>query len=308
MGKRYENNFQKLVENLNEIIYTLNDKAIITYVSPNIEVISGYKPSEVTGRLFTDFVHPEDIKGRIENFRKILSGESSPSEYRMLKKKGDFFWIRTNAKAIITDNKVTGIEGILTEITDLKISQYELIKAKEKSEKNEEKLKLLNNLTSELITLESLDSIYRFIANSLHKLYPQSLILYISINQQDNTSKFEYVAGLQNSLLKKVIKISGFNPVGNNYELSDFHHEHFTSGDFIEFKGGLVKFTAAKFPSIAAEALERLFGINKIYTIGINRGDKLLGAVHFFTFNDFERNPFPKLLCVLGVNLCALGG
>ena len=45
-----EEKYRNLVENLSDIIYTVNEDNVITYVNPAIESILGYKPSEVIGR------------------------------------------------------------------------------------------------------------------------------------------------------------------------------------------------------------------------------------------------------------------
>ncbi len=118
-----EEKYRILVENLNEIIYTLDKKGKITYLSPNFKVISGYTPAEAIGKSFTDFVHPEDINGRLEQFSKVLSGINYPSEYRMVTRRGMPVWVRTSARPIKKNGRITGVQGVLTDITDLKESE-----------------------------------------------------------------------------------------------------------------------------------------------------------------------------------------
>ncbi len=121
-----EKKYRMLVENLNEIIYTLDENAKITYISPNIEILSGYTPADVMGRCFIEFVHPDDLKGRMDQFRKILSGNNEPSEYRLLTSDGKPVWMRTRARPLIIDGKIIGIQGVLTEIADLKETETRL--------------------------------------------------------------------------------------------------------------------------------------------------------------------------------------
>lgn len=115
--------YQMLIENLNEILYQLDENGIITYISPNIEAIGGYTPAETIGKCFVDFVHPEDKEGRMEQFFKILSGVTQHTEYRMLTKEGRSVWMRTSAKLSKQDDQVIGVQGVLTDITDLKESE-----------------------------------------------------------------------------------------------------------------------------------------------------------------------------------------
>lgn len=126
MLRESEEKYRMLVENLNEIIYTLDENVLITYVSQNIENISSYTFDEAIGKWFTDFVHPEDKVASMEQFRKVLAGDSEPFAFKMCTKEGRTVWMRTSAKPLIKNNRVAGIQGVLTEITDLKESEQRL--------------------------------------------------------------------------------------------------------------------------------------------------------------------------------------
>ena len=41
-----------------------------------------------------------------------------------------------------------------------------------------------------------------------------------------------------------------------------------------------------------ARIVEKMIGINKIYTVGIKRNENLFAAVHFFTFNNSKIHDF----------------
>jgi PAS domain S-box-containing protein len=113
--------YRQLVENLNEVLYTLDLKAVVTFITPNVEKISGYRPEEIVGRRFTDFVHPGDLTAhRFDAFQKILAGENHITEYRYLSKKSETVWVRSNARAIVRNGEVVGIQGMLVDISDQK--------------------------------------------------------------------------------------------------------------------------------------------------------------------------------------------
>lgn len=151
--QKSQRRYKMLVENLNEVIYTLDTQAFITYISPNIEYLIGFTINEVLGKHFVDFVHPEDKNDRIAQFKKILSGISEPAEYRLLKKDGTSLWIRTNARPILEEGKLKGVQGALTDITDLKQYQKDLIKAKDKAQESDRlKSAFLANMSHEIRT------------------------------------------------------------------------------------------------------------------------------------------------------------
>ena len=124
--------YRALLENLNEIIYANDKNANVAYISPNINRLSGYEAHEVIGKNFTEFVHPDDLEGRIEIFLKILSGEEQATEYRMITKTGEVKWARTNARPILRDGEVVGIQGALVDITDRKEVEEALRLSEEK--------------------------------------------------------------------------------------------------------------------------------------------------------------------------------
>ena len=112
--------YRELVENINEVIYVLDENANITYVSPNVETISGYSPAELAEMRFTELVHPDDLEGRIEQFLKIMSGVNEASEYRFITKNGQVVWVRTAARPIIRNGRAVGVQGVLADITERK--------------------------------------------------------------------------------------------------------------------------------------------------------------------------------------------
>ncbi len=124
--------YRSLLENLNEIIYASDRNAVVNYVSPNIYRLSGYEAHEVIGKSFTEFVHPDDLEGRIKMFLRILNGEEQITEYRMITKTGEIKWARTNARPILSAGEVVGVQGALVDISDRKEIEEALRHSEEK--------------------------------------------------------------------------------------------------------------------------------------------------------------------------------
>ncbi len=113
-----EETYRHLVENINDVIYATDAHGTITYLSPAIEVHTGYQPSELIGEVFFDFVYEEDRHRMMKQFADILAGHLEPSEFRVVIKSGDIRWIRTSSRPIYRDGHVMGLRGVYIDITE----------------------------------------------------------------------------------------------------------------------------------------------------------------------------------------------
>ena len=53
-----EEKFRYFVESINDVIYSVDPSGIITYISPVVETLLGYKVSNLIGRNITEFIYP----------------------------------------------------------------------------------------------------------------------------------------------------------------------------------------------------------------------------------------------------------
>ena len=122
--QKSEDKYRRLVEDLNEVVYSLDQQACITYISPNVKELAGYECSEVLGKPFTDFVYHEDLTGRMERFQNIINGSVSATEYRIVTKSGGVRWVRTAARPI-SGSDSGGVRGVLMDITERVLAEEE---------------------------------------------------------------------------------------------------------------------------------------------------------------------------------------
>jgi PAS domain S-box-containing protein len=121
-----EKKYRRLVENIHEVIYSIDQKGTIIYVSPAIESFTGFSPSEMEGRHFSRFIFQEDFGRIVDRFQEALSGQGRPTEYRILTRTGEYRWVRSFSKPIREGHEVKGIQGVLSDITEQKEAEEEL--------------------------------------------------------------------------------------------------------------------------------------------------------------------------------------
>lgn len=130
--RKSEEKYRDLVENIDNVIYATDGQGVITYVSPAVTSLLGYQPEEVIGCHFSDFIQSSDVPALTQNFEKILSGQISGEEYLIQTKSGHTRWMHTSSRPIIIDEKVIGIQGVLSDITERKKAEAALIESEDK--------------------------------------------------------------------------------------------------------------------------------------------------------------------------------
>jgi PAS domain S-box-containing protein len=127
-----EERFRSIVENAEDIIYSMSTDGVFTYISPKFKEITGYEGSEFIGESFAPLVHPDDRKAIWGFFKKAIeTGEAHGGvEYRIQHKDGSLRWFTTHASAIKDDKgNVIDIVGIVHDITEIRKVLDDLSKA-----------------------------------------------------------------------------------------------------------------------------------------------------------------------------------
>ena len=148
-----EEKYRDLVENSNEIIYTLDASGTITYISPAIRQLGGYEPEEVIGKTSLSFVHPEDLPDLAASFQRTIGGSPEPSEYRLSAKSGEYVWVQTSSKPIYDGDEIVGLRGLIVDIDQRK-------RAEEALSESEDRYRELFENASDLVYAHDLEGRY----------------------------------------------------------------------------------------------------------------------------------------------------
>lgn len=118
--KASEQRFRQLVEQANDIIYTLNAAGDLTYVSPNWPRILGHRVEEVLGRNMSFVLHPEDLDACRHYIANVFHTAEPQGmiEYRVQHANGEWRWHFTNGAPVLDEQgQVTSFLGISHDIT-----------------------------------------------------------------------------------------------------------------------------------------------------------------------------------------------
>ena len=160
--RKSEERYRELANFLPEIVFEADLTGKITFFSQRAFEITGFTQEKLEkGVNMLSFVVPEERERAKENIKKALLGkEREGQEYTLYKKNGVMYPAIVKTAAIISENKVTGLRGLVIDITELK--------------KAEEAIKfqadLLNHVGQAIIMVDN-NRIIRFWNKAAEKLY-----------------------------------------------------------------------------------------------------------------------------------------
>ena len=112
--------YRHLVENLNDVVFTVDKQGTLLYMSPAIERVTKYRVGDLVGQPFMRFIHPDDLSGLLESFQRTLSGIIEPYEFRIIDKDGNLLYVQTSSRPLEENGQPVGLVGIMTEMTERK--------------------------------------------------------------------------------------------------------------------------------------------------------------------------------------------
>jgi len=171
--RKSEEKYRKLVENMNDAVYSVDANGKITYVSPVMEKITGYSISEGLGVDYKSAFNTQEASQLEINFNRCIMGERTGSDYLMHKKSGEPIWVRTSSQPIWEEGRVVGLQGILMDITESK-------KAEQRLEAKAAELAMVNSLGKAIGADLSVESAIKTAMDHVHKaIKPDFYVIFL---------------------------------------------------------------------------------------------------------------------------------
>ena len=165
--RRSEEEFRRIVENLQDAFYRADMNGVFTFLSPASEQIAGYKPEEGLGRPITMFyADPAERQAFMELIMK--NGFVNDFETRLVHKDGHVVWVSTSARLYKDkDGNICGVEGIARDISERKRMEMAL-------SESEQTFRLFSEQS--LLTIAILqDGVYQYVNDAASELLEYSV-------------------------------------------------------------------------------------------------------------------------------------
>ena len=125
--------YRTLVDNIPDIIYSLNSKGQIRTTNAGIWEHYGYRDVDIVGRSFMALVHPDDRQRLACDFEDALETQSAQTrgdQFRIMGSNGETYWFERNAHlSFDKDGHFIEEQGVLRDITTQKHLQEQLIRS-----------------------------------------------------------------------------------------------------------------------------------------------------------------------------------
>lgn len=161
--KESEERYQELVENANDIVYTLDLEGNLTSVNRAAETITGYSRAELLKMKLTEIMTPESATVAVQIFDRKLSGEQRTNyELDIRSSDGRILTLEISSKLVVKAGEAVGVQGVARDITTRRRAEQALREADQRALSEYERLlERISSLAQALGTARELVTIFR---------------------------------------------------------------------------------------------------------------------------------------------------
>ena len=165
--------YKDILENVEDMIYELDENGKYLYVNPATLVKSGYTQEELLGKSYVELVNDEDKEHVQKFFGQQVRDQIEVTQYEFrVKTKTGAFWIRQTTKMFFWQKKLVRVLAVAQNISEIKQLQDQL-------SQQAELFKLVSENSKDLIGLHNLDGSLQYISPSVKSAlgYEQSELI-----------------------------------------------------------------------------------------------------------------------------------
>ena len=126
-----ENRYRLLAQNAMDLVFSLDKKAVIEWVSPSVTALLGYRPDELVGQFGGMLIHPEDLPLLLAAAAEAREGIPAACRIRMVTSTGDSRWVEAVPRSLTDDDGelvggVIGVRDIQVEVEAREALEHEI--------------------------------------------------------------------------------------------------------------------------------------------------------------------------------------
>jgi PAS domain S-box-containing protein len=158
-----EERYRELIENANDIIYTLDLNGNMTSVNKAAELITGYAPEELLSMNMDQLLSPDAMTSSRQMLQRKLAGEPRTNyEVEARSKSGRLVTLEISSRLVTKDGEPLAVQGVARDISKRRMAEEALRQADQRALTEYERLlERITRLAQALGTARDLVTIYR---------------------------------------------------------------------------------------------------------------------------------------------------
>lgn len=130
--KALETEIQAILENMIDIVMSIDRDGLFRIVSPSVKRTLGYEPADLIGRVSFDYLHPDDRERVVLSFGKLLETDLQIETFRLRHADGRYVWVEAIGRAAWVDGRLQGIVVSSRDISDRMAAETALRESEQK--------------------------------------------------------------------------------------------------------------------------------------------------------------------------------
>lgn len=152
-----EERFRRIVEESGQVFFYVHDKEhILTYVSPAIEKVLGYRVEEVLGKSYETIMADDPVNSVMQQQTDsaLESGRmADPYLAQAQRKDGKVIPIEIVESPIVRDGEVVGLQGFVRDVSSRVLAEQALRESEQRLRESEQRFRSLSENASDIITV-----------------------------------------------------------------------------------------------------------------------------------------------------------
>ena len=128
--RQSEEKYRSIVLNIPDVVWTIDSRRRVVFISPNIEKLGGFTAEEVRANgleILFETMHPGDVQSMLETLSAAFRDRQPREvEYRSRCKDGRWIWLRARTTGSYEKDGVQYLQGLLSDVTERKRAEEEL--------------------------------------------------------------------------------------------------------------------------------------------------------------------------------------
>jgi len=191
--RRSEEYFRAITENASDILFITDERATITYVTPSVERITGYRPDELLGTSTYDLFVPEDLPRALEDYAKALQtrGVAIPNSFRIRDRNGAERIMEGVGINLLDDPAIAGFVMNVRDVSDQR-------RAEEALRATEERFRLITENMQDTVWLMDANLKLIWVSPSVARMqgYTPDELLRLPLERQVTPESLQVAFGL----------------------------------------------------------------------------------------------------------------